>query len=245
MASSELAAKLARRNQLNEVAAVPSETAPPHPATLFKKEASSRELAAKLERRNQINEGVLVADHISTERDQFIYKDFPEFSIKHITELRGRFNETAVDGHVNFNDLKKMLEKLGEPQTHFTLRNLMKELNVHTENEVTFREFLLILRRQQSGNMDALIERMKLESVDVAEVGVSGAKSFFEAKQLEQKMGSKAELEMRLQQEAAKKIRDDMMVRKKSFKERIASFDNKHDIWSRILNVSNAKANFR
>ena len=117
------------------------------------------------------------------------------------------------------------MEKLGEAQTHCILKNMMKEVGTEHDDNVSFREFLRILRKQHPGKIQELAEKMKLESVDVAEVGVSGSKSFFEAKQLEAKLGKGFQDEMYHQHEAAKKAKQEELLRKKTFKERIASFD--------------------
>ena len=117
MASSELAEKLARRNMLNDIASgqiddkenngkcqidVPNAE---HKWDLLKKVVNPQgnvkginpklstvasELAAKLERRSQINDGTVEGGFqvtLSSERDTFLQRDFPEFSVNQMTVI--------------------------------------------------------------------------------------------------------------------------------------------------------------
>ena len=87
MASNELAAKLARRNQLNELGErqplQPIETPDSNALTA----TASDELASKLQRRQQINEGVISGGAMRNDTEMTILKDFSEFSIKEISVI--------------------------------------------------------------------------------------------------------------------------------------------------------------
>merc|ERR1711881_360443 len=72
----------------------------------------------------------------------------------------------------------------------------------------SFREFLIIFRKAAAGELDlesGLGQLATLTEVDVDEVGVGGAKTFFEAKIAEVSKSSKFEEEIREEQEERKR----------------------------------------
>mmetsp|Transcript_11981 Transcript_11981/g.12042 ORF Transcript_11981/g.12042 Transcript_11981/m.12042 type:complete len:386 (-) Transcript_11981:164-1321(-) len=236
-ATAELAAKLARRNMLNEAPLVPASTDDSSDTNIDSTTTrnrgrtvtcaeTSKELAEKLERRNQINDGVKFIANKTSDKEQNVYREFPEFSVKHVNDLKERFAtlDFDQDDAIRLEDVKKLLEALGEPTTHFTLRSMMKDINMEKEKDISFRDFLAILRRQKIGKMDVFTEAMKQQSVNVHEVGVSGAKSFFEAKQVEAKAPSSSEALLRAQQDAAKAAKQEAEDRRKKFQEKCESF---------------------
>ena len=78
-----------------------------------------------------------------------------------------------------------MMEKLKAPQTHLGLKAMIKEVDENEDGAISFREFLLIFRKAAAGELDlesGLGKLATLTEVDVDEVGVGGAKNFFEAK---------------------------------------------------------------
>ena len=78
-----------------------------------------------------------------------------------------------------------MMEKLKAPQTHLGLKAMIKEVDEDDDGAICFREFLLIFRKSATGELDlesGLGQLAILTEVDVDEVGVGGAKNFFEAK---------------------------------------------------------------
>lgn len=78
-----------------------------------------------------------------------------------------------------------MMEKLGAPQTHIGLKAMIAEVDEDKDQKISFREFLLIYRKARAGDLEldsGLDQLAKLTEIDVNEVGVNGAKSFFEAK---------------------------------------------------------------
>merc|ERR1712071_111390 len=92
---------------------------------------------------------------------------------------------------------------------------------------ISFREFLMIFKKERAGELDldsVLGQLAKLSEVDVDEVGVTGAKTFFEAKIAEVTKGSKFADEIREEQEERKREEEDKMQRQISFKERAALF---------------------
>merc|ERR1711875_97937 len=103
------------------------------------------------------------------------------------------------------------MEKLGAPQTHIGLKAIIKEVDEDLDNALTFREFLLIFRKLAAGELagrdedDGLLQLAKLVSIDVGEIGVGGAKNFFEAKIKIANQTNKFEDEIRQEQEENKK----------------------------------------
>ena len=118
------------------------------------------ELAGKLNRQQQINDGEAAPQKIS----QSVYAEFKEFSIPEIKEFRKTFvklvekhdlsNDLCLvfsrydvdkSGFIDFMELKLMMEKLGEPQTHLGLKAMIKEVDEDHDNQISFREVTLSL----------------------------------------------------------------------------------------------------
>jgi Ca2+-binding EF-hand superfamily protein len=55
--------------------------------------------------------------------------------------------DQSGDGFINFNELKLMMEKLGEPQTHLGLKAILKEVDEDKDDQLDLREFLMIFRK--------------------------------------------------------------------------------------------------
>lgn len=50
------------------------------------------------------------------------------------------------NGFLDLNELKIMMEKLGAPQTHLGLKEMIAEVDEDKDGKISFREFLLIFR---------------------------------------------------------------------------------------------------
>lgn len=101
-----------------------------------------------------------------------------------IVLFRYRFN-TNKDGFLSLEELKRMMEVLGAPQTHLGLKGMIAEVDEDGDGRLSFREFLLVYRKAKAGELVAdsgLAQLAKLTEVDVDKVGVNGARDFFEAK---------------------------------------------------------------
>uniref|UniRef100_A0A4W6C3A4 EF-hand domain family, member D1 n=1 Tax=Lates calcarifer TaxID=8187 RepID=A0A4W6C3A4_LATCA len=93
--------------------------------------------------------------------------------------------DTGKDGFIDLMELKLMMEKLGAPQTHLGLKNMIKEVDEDFDGKLSFREFLLIFRRAAAGELQeesGLMALARLSEINVSTEGVMGAKDFFEAK---------------------------------------------------------------
>ncbi|KAK6477439.1 EF-hand domain-containing protein D2, partial [Huso huso] len=193
MASDELASKLTRRLKIEEGAEEPvsltgtqdgvgGRSEEEKPATAN----ADSELGAKLLRRTDINDGV--AEHQQPSKKVFNpYTEFKEFSRKQIKDMEKMFKQydAGKDGFIDLMELKLMMEKLGAPQTHLGLKNMIKEVDEDFDGKLSFREFLLIFRKAAAGELpedSGLHVLARLSEIDVSTEGVKGAKTFFEAK---------------------------------------------------------------
>ncbi|XP_005952633.1 EF-hand domain-containing protein D1-like [Haplochromis burtoni] len=144
MASEELARKLQSRLSATQEA-VPRpepEQSPVRPKPQGSDAAcgdSSSELSAKLTRRLDINEGNAAP---RATRVFNPYTEFKEFSRKQIKDMEGMFKryDTGKDGFIDLMELKLMMEKLGAPQTHLGLKNMIKEVDEDFDGKLSFRE---------------------------------------------------------------------------------------------------------
>ncbi|XP_018423167.1 PREDICTED: EF-hand domain-containing protein D1 [Nanorana parkeri] len=232
MAENELAQKLQRRLVLKEVEppADNGDAAEPENGTEEKPVTSNAdsELSAKLNRRNDINAGAAVPanrTHIFNP-----YTEFKEFSRKQIKDMEAMFKEydTGRDNFIDLMEMKLMMEKLGAPQTHIGLKNMIKEVDEDFDGKLNFREFLLIFRKAAAGELEedsGLMSLAKLSEIDVSTEGVLGAKSFFEAKVQALSSSSKFEAEIRAEQDERKRQEEDKKTRRAAFKELKSAFN--------------------
>jgi len=188
------------------------------------------ELSAILNRRNQINDTL---DGGGTVQPRYakvsVYTEFAEFSRKDIKYFENKFTTYNVSrsGTISLEELKVMMEKLGAPQTHLGLKAMIKEVDEDDDGAISFREFLMIFRKARAGELDlesGLGQLATLSEIDVDQVGVGGAKTFFEAKIAEVSKGSKFAEEIKEEQEERKREEEEKFKRQISFKERAAMF---------------------
>jgi len=184
------------------------------------------ELSAILNRRQNLNEGLEV--HRRSAKVS-VYTEFSEFSRKEIKDYEGKFKlyNVSGNGRLSFEELKIMMEKLGAPQTHLGLKAMIKEVDEDEDNAISFREFMLIFRKAAAGELledSGLSLLAKQCEINVEEVGVGGAKNFFEAKIAAIRKTSKFEEEIREEQENKKREEEDKKKRQQNFKERAAMF---------------------
>ncbi|XP_071373231.1 EF-hand domain-containing protein D2 isoform X1 [Centroberyx affinis] len=232
MATDELSSKLNRRLQIEEGAeqagAVDEIEHQNGSAEKPSTANADSELGAKLQRRGELNDGL--AEHHQPSMKVFNpYTEFKEFSRKQIKDMEKIF-KTYDAGHDNFIDLmelKLMMEKLGAPQTHLGLKNMIKEVDEDLDNKLSFREFLLIFRKAAAGELaedSGLSVLARLSEIDVSTEGVKGAKTFFEAKVLAINESNRFEEEIRQEQEAKKKQAEEQKQRRAAFKNLQSTF---------------------
>ncbi|CAF1064415.1 unnamed protein product [Adineta ricciae] len=157
-----------------------------------------------------------------------------ELSHKQMQNLKKTFEkyDTDKDKSVNFDELKFMLEKLGIPQTHLHLKQMIKQVDEDHDGKISFREFLLLFRKALAHNMEfdqdksALLYRFyaMLLEIDVAKEGVIMAKNFFEAKIAAIKDSEKFHREILEEQNHRRRLEEEKTRRKLEFRNRLALF---------------------
>ncbi|XP_053734204.1 EF-hand domain-containing protein D2 [Synchiropus splendidus] len=236
MATDELSAKLSRRLQIEEGAeeAVAVDLAVDHGALENGSGDKSctanadSELGALLQRRGELNEGHGEPSKPST-RVFNPYTEFKEFSRKQIKDMEHMFKtyDAGKDNYIDLMELKLMMEKLGAPQTHLGLKNMIKEVDEDLDNKLSFREFLLIFRKAAAGELaedSGLCALARLSEIDVSTEGVKGAKTFFEAKVQAITESNRFEAEIRQEQEEKKRQLEEQKQRRAAFKSLQSAF---------------------
>ncbi|KAM6402595.1 EF-hand domain-containing protein D2 [Rhynochetos jubatus] len=155
--------------------------------------------------------------------------EFREFSRRQLRDMERLFRQydAGKDGFIDLMELKLMMEKLGAPQTHLGLKNMIKEVDEDLDSKLSFREFLLIFRKAAAGELQedsGLHALARLSEIDVSTEGVKGAKSFFEAKVQAIHDASRFEEEIKAEQEEKKKQAEELKQRKAAFRELQSTF---------------------
>jgi len=181
------------------------------------------ELSNALERRNDINEGKAKPKF---NKKIPIATEFKEFSFKEIQQYTAIFRKWekksgAGDGEIDFENLKRLMESLGCPQTHLELKRMLKEVNDSTET-IDIYEFFHIFRMGRSGDLtegSGLYNLYaQISEIDVAKEGVASAADFFEAKVRQATAANQWELEIREDQEQKRKENEEKKKRQEEFK---------------------------
>ncbi|KAL2717060.1 EF-hand domain-containing protein D2 [Vespula squamosa] len=194
--------------------------------------SADAELSNILSRRQRINEDLDEGKEVKKQyRFVNVYTEFHELSRREIKRYEQTFNrfDDGHDGFLDLNELKRMMEVLGAPQTHLGLKAMIHEVDEDRDGRISFREFLLIYRKAHAGELEqdsGLGQLARLTEVDVDEVGVSGAKNFFEAKIEQLRKSSKFEDEIRMEQEERKREEAEKAARRAQFREKAAIFSN-------------------
>ncbi|KAL7884915.1 hypothetical protein AOLI_G00076850 [Acnodon oligacanthus] len=231
MATDELSMKLNRRLKIEEGAQDPVAMDEAHENGAHDKPSTASadsELEAKLMRRGELNEGV--GEHQQPSMKVFNpYTEFKEFSRKQIKDMEKMFKQydSEKDNFIDLMELKLMMEKLGAPQTHLGLKNMIKEVDEDLDGKLSFREFLLIFRKAAAGELaedSGLHVLARLSEIDVSTEGVKGAKTFFEAKVQAINESNRFEAEIRNEQEEKKRQAEQKKQRQAAFKELQSAF---------------------
>jgi Ca2+-binding EF-hand superfamily protein len=186
----------------------------------------TNELAAMMERRMKVERGEDIGPRVAKQGPFNMYTEYSEFTRTELKEYHKKFKaaDTGGDGFIDFEELKKMMEKLGEPQTHLGLKAIMKEVDEDLDGLISLKEFLEIFRKARNGTLTIAGLEKLAQSINVDEVGVKGAKSFFEQKMKEANSGSEFEKDILAEREAAKQKADDDKKRRADFKSRQSNF---------------------
>ncbi|KAH8335993.1 hypothetical protein KR074_003457 [Drosophila pseudoananassae] len=122
-----------------------------------------------------------------------VYQKFASlFSRTEIDVAYSNFTQVDedLDGYICLSELKRALEKLEIPQTHLAAKKVMAQVIGSDEDRLNFCQMLLIygtlthrVEVQKYSFHDKVGQRLAMtEPVDVSQVGVTGARIFFEAK---------------------------------------------------------------
>ncbi|KAH9376948.1 hypothetical protein HPB48_002737 [Haemaphysalis longicornis] len=133
------------------------------------------------------------------------------------------------DHVLDFEELKRMMEILGAPQTHLALKEMIRQVDEDFDGTINFREFLLIFKKARDGELSTdggLCALARLTSIDVEKAGVGGAKNFFEAKAMELNRGNKFEEEIKQEQMEKKIEEEERKKRQAAFREKANFFKN-------------------
>ncbi|XP_066259845.1 EF-hand domain-containing protein D2 homolog [Euwallacea similis] len=188
------------------------------------------ELNSVLVRRQEINDALDNGQEVTFKYKVVnVYTEFHEFSRKEIKNYNTTFKKfnTNKDDYLTLDELKRMMEVLGAPQTHIGLKQMIKEVDEDSDGRLSFHEFMLVFRKARAGELDedsGLGQLARLAEIDVDKVGVNGAKEFFEAKIIEVNKKSKFEEEIRQEQEEKKREEEEKAVRRQQFLEKASVF---------------------
>ncbi|XP_061422339.1 EF-hand domain-containing protein D1-like isoform X1 [Lethenteron reissneri] len=140
-----------------------------------------------------------------------------------------RLHNSRKDGYMDLMDLKCMMEKLGAPQTHLGLKEMIAEVDEDFDGRLSFREFLLIFHKAAAGELQeesGLLALARLSEIDVSAEGVKGAKNFFEAKVQAMAETSRFEAEIRAEQEEKRRQAGEQQQRRAAFRQLQSAFAN-------------------
>ncbi|XP_066137739.1 EF-hand domain-containing protein D2 homolog [Euwallacea fornicatus] len=188
------------------------------------------ELNSVLVRRQEINAALDNGQEVTFKYKVVnVYTEFHEFSRKEIKNYNTTFKKfnTNKDDYLTLDELKRMMEALGAPQTHIGLKQMIKEVDEDSDGRLSFHEFMLVFRKARAGELDedsGLGQLARLAEIDVEKVGVNGAKEFFEAKIIEVNKKSKFEEEIRQEQEEKKREEEEKAIRRQQFLEKASVF---------------------
>jgi len=238
----ELTAVLNRRNEINDALVEGKQVEKKFVKTISSSKLESmndedsvpvdKELCDVLNRRNEMNVALEEGKNVQRKfikSNASIYAEFSEFTKRQIQEYEKKFkkyNESG-NGALSLSELKIMMEHLNAPQTHISLKNMIKEIDEDGDGALSFREFMVIFRKAQAQELDddsGLGQLAHLTEVDVDKIGVGGAKSFFEAKISEVSKKSKYEEDVKEEQDQIRRELETKKILQKAFKERAALF---------------------
>merc|ERR1712021_89352 len=184
---------------------------------LTESEMASNELADKLARRCKLNDDKNGEKDLGPKSYRSIYAEFKKF-------------DADKDHALNIEELKKLMEGLGEPQTHRAVKDMIELVDEDRDGKVSFREFLMMFRKSSEGTVESesgLDKLVKLTEIDVSAAGVSGAKNFFQAKVAAFEDEAKITDEIRAEIEEKKRKNEEARLRREEFKKKQSLFGSK------------------
>jgi len=163
----------------------------------------SKSLFQKMDRRKQMTE-----DRVGITEDAIMECFNPALEFKNMSRADQEkyieiFNifDSDGDGRLTLEEIKTAMRKLGTQMSHLEFKNVIKDLDTDGDGMLDLREFMYIFYKKQEGTTSAEMRKLVTE-IEVAQVGVGGAKNFFEAQAIIT-TESALETELRIEKEAA------------------------------------------
>ncbi|KAK1786222.1 hypothetical protein P4O66_017929 [Electrophorus voltai] len=160
MASEELALKLQRRLDVEQLSISQTKTAAADvPANTVDVESqrertavvngnATAELTAKLNRRLDIYNGTVKPKQKKVFNPYTEFKEFTRKQMKDMEEMFKRF-DSGKDGFIDLMELKMMMQKLGAPQTHLGLKTMIREVDEDYDGKLSYRETITHFFREK------------------------------------------------------------------------------------------------
>ncbi|XP_078697689.1 EF-hand domain-containing protein D2-like [Branchiostoma floridae x Branchiostoma belcheri] len=212
---------------------------------------AENELADRLARQAKIADGSAMDEPKKMREyedpNQKFAHPWPEFSDYFSREQCKKYEELFQesdedkDGFISYEELKRLMEKRGDPMTHLELKAIIKEVDEDKDGKINMREWLYLWSKVMKGEMpegSGLAKLVEAHSKFGASIkvqkaaGVGGAKGFFESKMNEDADKEKYQQEIqeqqrldyeRKRQEKAEKEAEEQ--RKAAFKARAGQFE--------------------
>lgn len=188
---------------------------------------ADQELSSVLQRRQSINDALDEGKEIKPKLKVNVFAEFSRAELRQFEQTFKKF-DLGGDGFLDLLEMKLMMERLGAPQTHLGLKKMISEVDEDQDGKISFKEFLMIYRKARAGELteESLKRLAVLTEINVEEVGVYGAKEFFEAKIEQLRRGSQFEDEIRREKERKQREEEERERRRIDFKEKAAMFQN-------------------
>jgi len=185
------------------------------------------EILEKRQARSELSEAECEIKICQNQEEIDLRKMLSRREIREYKAIFTRFDQDK-DGFLDLGDMKLMMETLGAPQTHLSLKKMIQEVDTDGDSKISFNEFLLIYHKAKAGQLESdsgLSALAKITEVDIQEVGVDGAKNFFEAKIEQLKATSKFEMEVKKEQEEKRKAELEKKQKRQEFAQKHAFFE--------------------
>ncbi|XP_063683612.1 EF-hand domain-containing protein D2 homolog isoform X2 [Bolinopsis microptera] len=168
----------------------------------------SNSLFQKLQRRQKIveqREGAEIEPIMEVFNPLIEFKEMAKADIVKYEETFHVF-DADDDGLLTLEEIKGAMRTLGTVMTHMEFKNIIKELDTDGDKMLDLREFICIYQKIRSGDGSDSLKKL-VDEIEVATVGVGGAKNFFEDKAARTKETS-YETELRIEREEAVKQKE-------------------------------------
>eukprot|EP00026_Physarum_polycephalum_P018441 Phypoly_transcript_20032.p1 GENE.Phypoly_transcript_20032~~Phypoly_transcript_20032.p1 ORF type:complete len:219 (+),score=68.81 Phypoly_transcript_20032:73-657(+) len=157
---------------------------------------------------------------------------FPRAELKEFAEKFNTFDENA-NGFIDFFELKRAQEKMGDPKTHTELTQIMESMAADPKQGISFRDFVVVQARIKGidtkglgGGKGSFIPMAEAFVKACNDFSVAGIKNFHEQKFAAQQAELEREKKIKESLDARKRAK---MEREKEEQERIAAEKKKEE----------------